>query len=142
MLKLDPFFLSKIEIFCSRGLTLSFEVTSFYQRGRGSALNGKLVIPSQIGRGRWRISSMQRLVLPFKERIGGRRWRIYSAWRLTLPFKWAYFSNIGPRERLPTLNSQQGMKGRMLSSGESIHQHLLNKPSPGYESGECQPLPG
>ena len=51
MLKLDPSFLSKIEIFRSRGHTLFSEVTSFYQRGRGSALRGKWVISSQIGRG-------------------------------------------------------------------------------------------
>ena len=132
MLKLDPFFLSKIEIFRSRGPTLFSEVTSFYQRGRGSALRGKWVISSQIGRGRWSISRMRRLVLPFKGRIGGRRWCIYRAWRLVLPFKWTYFPNIGPREHLSTLNSLQGMEGRMLSPGEYIYQHLLNKTSPGY----------
>ena len=45
--------------------------------------------------------------------------------------KWTYFSNTGPRERLSTLNSWQGMEGRILSSGESIRQYLLNKSSPG-----------
>ena len=93
---------------------------------------GKWVISSQIGRGRWRISRMRRLVLPFKGRIGGRRRRIYHAWRLVLPFKWTYSSNTRPRERLSTLNSRQGMEGRMLSLGESIRPHLLNKTSPGY----------
>ena len=132
MLKLDPFSLSKIEIFWSKGHTLFSVMTSFYQRGRGSALRGKWVIPSQIGKGRWHIFRMRRLVLPFKGKTGGRRWRIYRAWRLVLPFKWIYFPNTGPRERLSTLNSRQGMKGRMLSPGESIHQHLLTKTSPGY----------
>ena len=47
-------------------------------------------------------------------------------------FKWTYFSNTGPRERLSSLNSRQGMEGRMLSPGESVRQHLLNKTSPGY----------
>ena len=112
-------------LFWFRGHTLFFEVTSFYQRGRGSALRGKWVISSQIGKGRWCISRMQRLVLPFKGRIKGRRWRIYRAWRLVLPFKWTsfkwtYFPNTGPWERLSTLNSQQGMEGRTLSLGESI----------------------
>ena len=73
-----------------------------------------------------------RLVLPFKGKIGGRRCRIYCAWRLVLPFKWTYFLNTGPRERLSTLNSWQGMEGRMLSLGESIRHHLLNKTSPRY----------
>ena len=59
-------------------------------------------------------------------------WRIYHAWRLVLPFKWTYFSNIGPREHLSTLNSRQGMERRMLSPGESIRHHLLNKTSLGY----------
>ena len=141
MLKLDHFFLSKIPIFRSRGSTLFSEVTCFYQRGRGSALRGKWVISSQIGRGwwciscirrlvlpfkgrirgrRWRISYMRRLVLPFKERVGGRRWRIYRARRLVLPFKWTYFPNTRPRKRLSTLNSRQGMEGGTLSPGESI----------------------
>ena len=53
-------------------------------------------------------------------------------WRLVLPFKWGYFPITGPRECLSTLNSQQGMEGRMLSLGESIRQHLLDKTSPGY----------
>ena len=75
---------------------------------------------------------MRRLVLPFKGKIRGRRWRIYRAWRLVLPFKWIYFPNTGPLERLSTLNSRQGMEGRMLSSGESIRQHLLTKTSLGY----------
>ena len=132
MLKLDPFFLSKIGIFWSRVHTLFSVLTSFYHRGRGSTLRGKWVISSQIGRGRWRISRIRRLVLPFKGKIGGRRWHIYRAWRLVLPFKRTYFPNTGPRERLSTLNSRQGMEGRMLSPGESIHQHLLNKTSPRY----------
>ena len=127
-------------------------MTSFYHRGRGSTLHGKWIISSQIGRGRWCIYHMQRLVLPFKWKIGGRRWHIYRAWRLVLPFKqkiegrrwhicrtwrlvlpfkWTYFPNTGPRECLSTLNSWQGMEGRMLSPGESIRQHLLNKTSPG-----------
>ena len=130
MLKLDPFFLSKIGIFRSRVYTLFSVLTSFYQRGMRSTFRGKWVISSQIGRGRWRISRMRRLVLPFKGKIEGRRWRIYRAWRLVLPFKWTYFSNTGPQGCLSTLNSRQGMEGRMLSSGESIHQHLLNKTSP------------
>ena len=46
-------------------------------------------------------------------------------------FNWTYFPNIGPQERLSTLNSRQGMEGRMLSPGESIRQYLLNKISPG-----------
>ena len=131
MLKLDPFFLSKIGIFRSRVHTLFRVMTSFYQRGRGSTLHGKWITSSQIGRGRWRIYCMWRLVLPFKWKIGGRRWRIYRTWILVLPFKWTYFPNTGPRERLSTLNSRQGMEGRMLSPGESIRQHLLNKTSPG-----------
>ena len=133
MLKLDPFSLSKIGIFRSKVHTLFSVLTSFYQRGRGSILRRKWVISSQIGRGRWSISRMRRLVLPFKGKIRGRRWRIYRAWRLVLPFKWTYFPNTGPRERLSTLNSRQGTEGRMLSPGESIHQHLLNKTSPGYD---------
>ena len=59
-------------------------------------------------------------------------WRIYHAWRLVLPFKWTYFPNTGPREHLSTLNSRQGMERRMLSPGESICHHLLNKTSLGY----------
>ena len=47
-------------------------------------------------------------------------------------FKWTCFPNTRPRERLSTLNSRQGMEGRMLSPGESIRKHLLNKTSPGY----------
>ena len=133
MLKLDPFFLSKIRIFRSRVLTIFSVMTSFYQRGRRSNLRGKWVIFSQIGRGRWRISRMRRLVLPFKGKIRGRRWCIYRAWRLVLSFKWTYFPNTGPREHLSTLNSRQGMEGRMLSPGESIRQHLLNKTSLGYD---------
>ena len=109
-------------------------MTSFYQRGRGSALRGKWVISSQIGRRRWHISRMRRLVLPFKGRIRGRRWYIYRAWRLVLPFRWAYFPITGPRERLSTLNSRQGMEGRMLSPGESNRQHLLNKTSRGMST--------
>ena len=132
MLKLDPFFLSKIRIVRSRVRTLFRVLTSLYRRGRGSTLRGKWIISFKIGRGRWRIYRMRRLVLPFKWKIEGRRWRIYRAWRLVLPFKWTYFPNTGPRERLSTLNSRQGMEGRMLSSGESIRQHLLNKISPGY----------
>ena len=132
MLKLDPFFLSKIRIFRSRVLTIFSVMTSFYQRGRRSTLRGKWVISSQIGRGRWRISRMRRLVLRFKGKIGGRRWCIYRVWRLVLSFKWTYFPNTGPRERLSTLNSRQGMEGRMLSPGEPIRQHLLNKTSLGY----------
>ena len=107
-------------------------MTSFYQRGRGSSLRGKWVISSQIGRGRWGISRMRRLVLPFKGKIRGRRWRIYHAWRLVPPFKWIYFPNTGPRERLSILNSRQGMGGHMLSPREFIHQHLLNKTPQGY----------
>ena len=126
MLKLDIFFISKIKIFQSRVLTLFSVLTSFYQRGRGSTLRGKWVISSQIGRGRWHISRMQRLVLPFKGKIRWRRWRIYRVWRLVLPFKWTYFSNTGPRERLSILNSRQDMEGRMLSPGESI----CDAPSP------------
>ena len=75
---------------------------------------------------------MRRLVLPFKGRIERRRWRIYHAWRLVLPFKCAYFPNTGPRERMSTLNSWQGIEEHMLSPGESIRQHLLNKTSLGY----------
>ena len=131
MLKLDPFFISKIGVFRSRVRTLFRVLTSFYQRGRGSTLRGKWIISSQIGRGRWRIYRMRRLVLPFKWKIGGRRWGIYRAWRLVLPFKWTYVPNTGPQERLSTLNSRQGMEGRMLSPGESICQHLLNKISSG-----------
>ena len=130
MLKLDPFFFSKIGIFRSRVHTLFRVMTSFYQRGRGSTLRGKWIISSQIGRGRWCISRVRRLVLPFKWKIRGRRWRIYRAWRLVLPFKWTYFPNTGPREHLSTLNSRQGMEGRTLSPREYIRQHLLNKTSP------------
>ena len=117
MLKLDPFFLSKVGIFRSRVHTLFRVLTSFYQRERGSTLRGKWIISFQIGRGRWRIYRMRRLVLPFKWKIGGRRWRIYRVRRLGLPFKWTYFPNTGPRECLSTLNSRQGMEGRMLSLG-------------------------
>ena len=131
MLKLDLFFLSKIGIFRSRVRTLFRVMTSFYQRGRGFALLGKWTISAQIERGRRRISHMRRLVLLFKWKIRERRWRIFRPWRLVLPFKWRYFPNIGPRERLSTLNSQNGMEGRTLSLGESIHQHLLNKTSLG-----------
>ena len=107
-------------------------MTSVYHKGRKSALRGKWIISSQIGRGRRRISRMRRLVLHFKGRIGGRKWRIYRVWRLVLLFKWTYFPNTRPRERLSTLNSWQGMKGRTLSPGESIRQYLLNKSSLGY----------
>ena len=78
------------------------------------------------------ISHAETCFFPFKGRIRGRRWCIYRLWRLVLPFKWTYSPNTGPRERLSTLNSRQGMEGRMLSPGEFIHQHLLNKTSPGY----------
>ena len=88
------------------------------------------MIPSQIGRGRWHISRMWRLVLPFKWEIGGGRWRVSRIWKLVLPFKWTYSPNTGPRERLSTLNSWQGMEGRIRSSGESIRQYLSNKSSP------------
>ena len=84
----------------------------------------------KIGRRRWHISRMRRLVLPFKWKIGGRRWRISRVWRLVLTFKWTYFPNAGPRECLSTLKSWQGMEGRILSSRESIRQHLLTKTSP------------
>ena len=110
MLKLDSIFFSKIGIFQFRVRTLFRVMTSFYQRGRGFTFRGKWIISSQIGRGRWRISRV---------------------WRLVLPFKWTYFPNIIPREGLSTLNSWQGMEGRILSLGESIRQHLLNKTSPG-----------
>ena len=112
MLKLDHFFLSKNRDISVWSPHLISKVTSFYQRGRGSALRGKWVISSQIRRGRWRISRMRRLVLPFK---------------------WAYFHNTRPRERLSTFNSRQGIEGRMLSPGESVLQHLLNKASLGYD---------
>ena len=52
-------------------------------------------------------------------------------WKLVIPFKWTYFPNTGPKEHLSTLNPWQGMEGRILSSEESIRQHLLNKTSPG-----------
>ena len=126
-------------------------MTSFYQGGRGSSFRGKWIIPSQISRGRWRISRMWRLilpfkweiggrkwrvsriwrlVLPFKWEIGGRKWRVSHIWRLVLPFKWTYFPNTGPRERLSTLSSWQCMEGRILSLGDFIQQYLLNRSSP------------
>ena len=114
----------------SRVLTLFHVMTSFYQRGRGSTFYGKWIIPSQIERGRWRVSHMWRLVLPFKWEIGGGRWRVSRIRRLVLPFKWTYSPNTGPRGRLSTLNSWQGMEVRMCSSGESIRQYLSNKSSP------------
>ena len=122
--------------------TLFRVLTFFYQKGRGSTFRGKWMIFSQIGRRRWRISCVGRLVLPFKWKIRGRRWRISRVWRLVLTSKWTHFPNAGPQERLSTLNSWQGMEGRILSSGESTRQHLLNKTSPGDGIGECQPLSG
>ena len=110
MLKLDSLFFSKIALFWSRVHTLFFVMTFFYQRGRGSTFHGKWIISSQIRRGRWRISRV---------------------WKLVIPFKWTYFHNTGPRERLSTLDSWQGMEGCILSSGEFILQHWLNKTSPG-----------
>ena len=114
----------------SRVLTLFHVMTFFYQRERESTFRGKWIIPSQIGRGRWHISRMWRLVLPFKWEIGGGRWRVSLMWRLILPFKLTYSPDTGPRECLSTLNSWQGMEGRIRSSRESIRQYLSNKPSP------------
>ena len=58
----------KIRNFYARSFphTLSCVITFFYQRGGRSAFHGKLVISSQIGRGRWRTSRARRPVLPFK----------------------------------------------------------------------------
>ena len=127
-------------------------MTFFYQRGRGSTFRGKWIIPSQIGRGRWRISRMWRLVIPFKWEIGGGRWRVSRIWRPILTFKWTYSPNAGPQERLSTLNSWQGMEGRIRSSGESIWQYLSNKSSSRdgirgilsrrWYPGKCLSLPG
>ena len=114
----------------SREPTLFHAMTSFYQRGRGSTFRGKWIIPSQIGRGRWCISRMWRLILHFKWEIGGRKWLVSRIWRLILPFKWTYFPNTGPRERLSILSSWKGMEGHILSSGEFIRQYLLNRSSP------------
>ena len=129
--RISPFVqIDSLFFFALRVLPLFHVMTFFYQRGRGSTFRGQWIIPSEIGRGRWRISHMWRLVLPFKWKIGGGRWHGSRRWGLVLPFKWTYSPNTGPRERLSTLNLWQGMEGRIRSSGESIRQYLSNKSSP------------
>ena len=107
MLKLDSlfFFFPKLGFFGIESHTLFRVMIFFYQRGRGSTFLGKWIIPSQIRRGRWRLSRLWRLVIPLKWKIEGRRWCISRVWRLVLPFKWTYFQNTGPRKHLSTLNS-------------------------------------